>query len=410
MGFAINSIVNRSAVASGCPKSAPDVSVPTRTPVTSASQASATINQAASSCHETEDWSLSSARVIALVPAHNEEQGIAQTVEGLRSQARVPDEIVVVADNCTDDTVKIARAYGTTVFETVGNTDKKAGALNQALRQYLPGLDDDDLLLIQDADSILDPLFIRNAEWHLDRAPNLGAVGGVFSGGPGGGFVGHLQRNEYARYARDVYRLNGKCLVVTGTAALFRAKTLRHVVRARLEGALPSGDGNGGVYDTSVLTEDNELSFALMTLDYDILSPAECRLVTEVMPTWRELWNQRLRWKRGAIENCFQYGFTNVTAPYWGRQLLTLLGVLVTFAYLGSIIYALVIDHGLFIHPFWMGVTAVFILERIVTIRYRGWRYMALAATMYELTVDLFLQVVHAKAYLDAALNRKKAW
>jgi len=348
--------------------------------------------------------------VFALVPAHDEEECLAQTIRSLRDQVHAPDAILVVADNCTDGTVGIARALGADVFETVGNTHRKAGALNQALRRLLPALDDDDLVLVQDADSVLDPLFIRNALWHLHRDPSLGVVGGVFSGGPGGGFVGHLQRNEYARYARDVYRLNGRCLVVTGTAALFRAGTLRRVSSARREGRLPQGDGLGGVYDTSVLTEDNELSFALLTLGYRISSPPECRLVTEVMPTWRQLWNQRLRWKRGAVENCFQYGITRVTRPYWGRQVLALLGVLATFAYLGSIVYALVIDRELLIHPFWMGVTAVFVLERILTVRYRGWRYMALAATMYELAADLFLQAVHAKAYLDIALNRKKAW
>jgi biofilm PGA synthesis N-glycosyltransferase PgaC len=46
----------------------------------------------------------------------------------------------------------------------------------------------------------------------------------------------------------------------------------------------------------------------------------------------------------------------------------------------------------------------------VVTVRLRGWRYMLAAATMYELVIDLFLQLVHAKAYTDAALNRKKAW
>lgn len=410
MGFATNSIFNHPAVASVCPESGPDETAPTDTPVTPAPGASLTSEVSRLPCSEEGDESRPPVRIVAVVPAHNEEQGLAQTIECLRRQSRAADEILVVADNCTDDTVHIALAQGVEVFETVDNADKKAGALNQALGHLLPTLDDDDLVLVQDADSILDPLFIRNAMWHLDHSPTLGAVGGVFSGGPGGGFVGHLQRNEYARYARDVYRLNGKCLVVTGTAALFRVKTLRRVSAARHDGVLPPGDGRGGVYDTSVLTEDNELSFALMTLGYDILSPAECRLVTEVMPTWRQLWNQRLRWKRGAVENCFQYGITKVTAPYWGRQLLTLLGVLVTFAYLGSIVYALVIDHGLFIHPFWLGVTAVFILERIVTVRLRGWRYMALAATMYEITVDIFLQLVHAKAYFDAALSRKKAW
>ncbi|MGA8789257.1 MAG: glycosyltransferase family 2 protein [Paenarthrobacter sp.] len=348
--------------------------------------------------------------VTVLVPAHNESAGITETLTSLNNQTRRPDRIIVVADNCTDDTESLALAQGVEVLRTVGNKDKKAGALNFALSELLPDADPEDLILVQDADSQLALDFIENATKNLLADELLGAVGGVFSGGPGGGFVGHLQRNEYARYARDVKRLHGKCLVVTGTAALFRVKTLRDVVSARLVGTLPPGNGKGGVYDTSVLTEDNELSFALLTLGYRIASPSNCTLVTEVMPTWRELWAQRLRWKRGAVENCVQYGWTKITRPYWGRQFLSMIGVMVTLAYFGSIIVAFTTGAGLNLHPFWIAVTAIFVLERIVTLRFRGWRYMLLAATMYETVIDMFLQAVHAKAYLDAALNRKKVW
>ncbi|MCF3138213.1 MULTISPECIES: glycosyltransferase family 2 protein [Micrococcaceae] len=348
--------------------------------------------------------------VTVLVPAHNESAGITETLVSLKNQTRRPDRIIVVADNCTDDTETLALAQGVEVLPTVGNKDKKAGALNFALSQLLPDADPEDLVLVQDADSQLALDFIENATANLLKDDLLGAVGGVFSGGPGGGFVGHLQRNEYARYARDVKRLHGKCLVVTGTAALFRVKTLRDVVAARLAGTLPPGNGKGGVYDTSVLTEDNELSFALLTLGYRIASPSNCTLVTEVMPTWRELWAQRLRWKRGAVENCVQYGWTKVTRAYWGRQFLSMIGVVVTIAYFGSIIFALTTGMGLNLQPFWIAVTGIFVLERIVTLRFRGWRYMLLAATMYETVIDIFLQAVHAKAYLDAALNRKKVW
>jgi cellulose synthase/poly-beta-1,6-N-acetylglucosamine synthase-like glycosyltransferase len=238
----------------------------------------------------------------------------------------------------------------------------------------------------------------------------MGAVGGTFRGDDGGGLVGHLQRNEYARYARDVRRLKGRCLVVTGTAAMFRAATLRRISEARLAGRLPRGDGQGGIYDTTVLTEDNELTFAILHLGYTVLSPAECTLTTEVMPTWRALWQQRLRWKRGAIENCFQYGVTGITWRYWGRQLLTLLGVLVTAAYLVSMAWSLAAEGGVHVQPLWLAVTGVFVVERVVTVRDRGWQRMLAAAAMYELVYDLFLQAVHAKAYLDAALGRERRW
>jgi biofilm PGA synthesis N-glycosyltransferase PgaC len=348
--------------------------------------------------------------ITVIIPAHNEAAGIAETLNSLKSQTVVPGRVIVVADNCTDTTEEISRAAGAEVVRTDGNSDKKAGALNFVLASLLPQCEPEDMILVQDADSQLSPDFIERSVSHLRADSRLGAVGGVFLGAGGGGFVGHLQRNEYARYARDVRRLHGKCLVVTGTAALFRARTLRDVVAARLDGSLPPGNGRGGVYDTSVLTEDNELSFALLTLKYRIRSPADCTLVTEVMPTWRELWAQRLRWKRGAVENCVQYGWTAVTRPYWGRQLLSVVGVLVTLAYVSTVAFALATGAGLHVQPFWLAVTGVFVIERIVTVRLRGWRYMLAAATMYELVIDLFLQVVHAKAYADAVFNRKKAW
>ncbi|MDQ1136143.1 biofilm PGA synthesis N-glycosyltransferase PgaC [Microbacterium sp. SORGH_AS 1204] len=345
--------------------------------------------------------------LVAALPAHNEEAGIAAAIQGLQNQTSPPDHIVVIADNCTDRTVEIARAHGAEVFITTGNTHKKAGALNQFLAEALPHLREDDLVLVQDADSALDPDFLEIARKNLRG--KIGAVGGVFRGSEGGGFVGHLQRNEYARYARDVQRLGGKCLVVTGTAAVMKAGMLRQIGAARLAGELPAGDGRGGVYDTSVLTEDNELTFAIRHLGYDVLSPAGCTLVTEIMPTWTDLWKQRLRWKRGAVENCVQYGVTRITWPYWGRQLLTMTGCVITYVYLATIVYA-VFFNSFTVQPFWLGVTAIFVIERIVTVRHRGWRYMLAAGLMYELVIDLFLQIVHTKAYLDALTRRRRDW
>jgi cellulose synthase/poly-beta-1,6-N-acetylglucosamine synthase-like glycosyltransferase len=349
-------------------------------------------------------------KLIVLVPAHDEAQGISQSVTALWQQTYRPTMVVVIADNCRDETARLAAQAGAYVFTTFGNQRKKAGALNQVIAQLLPQLTADDFVAVVDADSVLDPHFLNHALAKLGADRRLGAVGGVFRGSSGSGFVGHLQRNEYVRYARDVARLNGKCLVVTGTAAVFRAGTLQEVSRARLSGRLPAGDGAGGVYDTTVLTEDNEMTFALRHLGYTVLSPKECSLVTEVMGTWRDLWRQRLRWKRGAVENCFQYGITRVTWRYWGRQLVTLLGVLTTFAYLGSLGYSVGVYREIHVQPFWLAVSSIFVVERVVTIRDRGWKFMLASATMYELVLDIFLQFVHAKAYADFIFRRERNW
>jgi hypothetical protein len=68
--------------------------------------------------------------------------------------------------------------------------------------------------------------------------------------------------------------------------------------------------------------------------------------------------------------------------------------------------------YGIFtVQPLWLAVTGIFIAERIVTVRARGPLQMALAATLLvEMTFDVFLQGVHAKAIWDTVLNNQRSW
>lgn len=43
-----------------------------------------------------------------LIIAHNEEKHIRECIESILSQTQEADEIVLIAHNCTDNTVKIA--------------------------------------------------------------------------------------------------------------------------------------------------------------------------------------------------------------------------------------------------------------------------------------------------------------
>ncbi len=345
--------------------------------------------------------SLGESEVVVLIPAHNEEGCIAGALRSVWAQERAPDRVVVVADNCADRTAEVARSWGAEVFETVGNRHKKAGALNQALKGILPELDDGDAVLVMDADSFLDGGFVRHALRKLSGG-KYGGVGGTFSGREGGGFVGMLQRNEFARYARDVNRKKGKVLCLTGTAALLRVGALKGIAASR---------SSGEVYDTEVLTEDFELTLRLGHLGYGVVSPKECTLSTEVMESWGDLARQRLRWKRGAVENLIQYGLTRVTLEHWARQLVTLLGIVVTALYLSTLFWALAVQHSLHFYPVWIAVTLVFVVERAVSVRRRGWKMSLLASTLFvEMPFDLFLQAVHLKAYWQAIFKAERSW
>ncbi|MYS87840.1 glycosyltransferase [Streptomyces sp. SID5474] len=346
-------------------------------------------------------------RITALVPAHNEEAQIAETIQSLYGQRRPPETIIVIADNCSDRTVEIARSMGVQVYETVDNKHKKAGGLNQVIDRILPGLGPADAVLVMDADSTLGPEFLSHGLERLATG-KYGAVGGTFTGKPGGGFVGMLQRNEYARYVRDVERLQGKALVLTGTATLFRALTLQEVVAARATHELP---GAAHVYDTRVLTEDNELTLGILHLGLRIVCPPKCTLMTEVMSTWSDLFQQRLRWKRGALENLTDYGWTHITRTYWGRQLLSLIGLLVIGIYLGSLLLSLLLTGQVRIQPVWMVVTLVFSVERAVSVRKRGPLQVVLGALIVvEMAFDLYLQAAQAKAFWDAIRRKERKW
>lgn len=354
-----------------------------------------------------------------MVPCYNRDDQLPATLESILRQTSPPDTIVVIPNNYQPGSqlAAIGRSYGAEVFDLPRCEGKKAGALNAWFDRHLSNYAPDDLIMVMDADSILDPEFLTNAIGYIQQG--YAACGGVFTGKPGGGFVGMLQRNEYARYARDVARKQGKTLVLTGTATVFTAACLSAVVEGRRQGIIPArrrgmplpASKQPHVYDTEVLTEDNELTFALLHLGFKIIAPAECRLQTEVMTTWRALWKQRHRWKRGAIENNLQYGLTRHTAKYWALQLWGLIGIAVTALYLSTLLVAIAVYHQLHIYVLWLIVSAVFMLERAVSVKARGWKMVILASLLVvEMGFDLCLQAVHAKALIDAARRSNKTW
>lgn len=347
-------------------------------------------------------------RVTVLIPAHNEEYSLPQTLMALGKQTRQPDRVIVLADNCSDRTVAIAQEMGHEVFETVQNKSKKGGALNQVLSKLLPLLSDTDVILVMDADTTIGAKFIEVAAGRLEADPELSAVGGIFYGESGHGLIGQFQRNEYSRYSKQIRARHGRVFVLTGTATMFRSAALLDVAAAR--GIFIPGNP-GQVYDTSALTEDNELTLALKSLGASMVSPQECTVVTELMPMWRNLWHQRQRWQRGALENLGAYGVTRATIRYWGQQLGLGYGtVAFNFAIWLMIFTALAMDQVV-LFPFWTAVGSVFLVERVATAWNTGWRGRVLAVTLIpELLYEMFLQAVFINSLFNISIGRQATW
>jgi cellulose synthase/poly-beta-1,6-N-acetylglucosamine synthase-like glycosyltransferase len=318
-------------------------------------------------------------RVVVLIPAHNEAAAIDATVASLRRQTRPPERIIVVADNCTDDTEDLALLHGAEVMATVGNTARKAGALNQALCRVLPYLQPWDFLLMMDADSQLDLDWIRRAVDALTRDRRLGGVCGTYTGEPGPGLLLQLQRNEFVRASRMIGR-RSDLWVLSGTGTMFRASVLREVARERGQ-TLPGIPGE--FYSSMSITEDYEITLALKSLGYRCLCAPGCTATTELMPTWRHLFRQRLRWQSGTLTALRRYGITRATWAHWARQAFFYGRYFSQLACWAIIAWSLITHPGLTVQPWVLGMTLAIYLERVITAWKAGPKGLVLAAMLF---------------------------
>ena len=108
-------------------------------------------------------------RIAVLIAARNEENVIGQLLDSIHAQKNYPMDhvdIYVGADNCTDDTARVARERGAIVFERHDTVHVGKGyVLNEMLQRIKrPGRKHYDAYLVLDADNILDPNFISEIE------------------------------------------------------------------------------------------------------------------------------------------------------------------------------------------------------------------------------------------------------
>ena len=98
-------------------------------------------------------------RLVIVVPAHNESRSLLRTVHSLQREVAGdgPARIVVVADNCSDDTAAVARSAGVEVLERLDAGRRGKG---YALRHAFDSLPDADAFIVVDADTDAEPGFL----------------------------------------------------------------------------------------------------------------------------------------------------------------------------------------------------------------------------------------------------------
>jgi cellulose synthase/poly-beta-1,6-N-acetylglucosamine synthase-like glycosyltransferase len=333
------------------------------------------------------------ARIVALIPAHNEEEQIAQTLESVRAQTHPVDRVVVIADNCTDRTAEIAAAAGAEVLPTIDNRAKKAGALNQAMRRITTDLESWDYVLQMDADTMLHPEFVASAIAELEADTQLAGVCARFLTKPSRGFLAWLQRMEYQRLDRHTAHRRDKIHCLSGTATLLR----RHVLPQR-------------PWDERSLVEDYALTLDLLERGWRVKRADESIAWTETKPTLHEFWRQRLRWAQGTLEELVRRGWSrhtrkNALAHVWAYFVVTLRWLWL------SLIVSSAIFTGFAFAWIWLLPLPIILAERVRSVWPLGWKARLLAASwIADETYQLLWEAYMLHALWASWRKRAVAW
>lgn len=172
-------------------------------------------------------------RLAVLVPAHDEGAGLIPTLRAAAAQLAPGDRLLVVADNCTDDTAAVARAHGAEAVERA-DPDRRGKGYALAFGRDFLRADPPAVVVVLDADCLPRPdalarLAVAGRDRPAQAANRLAAPPGA---GPDRQVAAFAFLVKNLARPLGLGRLGGPCsLSGTGTSypwAVFRDAPLAH--------------------------------------------------------------------------------------------------------------------------------------------------------------------------------------
>lgn len=238
-------------------------------------------------------------RFAVIISARNESAVIGQLLNSIENQTYSKElvDVYLIADNCTDNTADIAREHGANVYirnnlELIG----KGYALDFALKKMMADgvFDNYDAFMVFDADNILEPDYIEQmnkvfSQGHRVITSYRNSKNFDDNWITGGYSIWFLRESKYLNNAR--MNLHTSCSI-SGTGFL-----VHHDIFAE----------NGG-WKHHTLTEDIEFTIDSVTKGERIAYCPDAVLYDEQPITFKQSWNQRLRWAKGFYQVFAKYG------------------------------------------------------------------------------------------------------
>ena len=226
-----------------------------------------------------------------LIPAHNEEVVIGNTIEAMLKLQYPKDKltIMVINDGSKDRTKEIIESYAARDPRVVlynvpeGQGGKgKSRALNLGVKQV-----QSEVIAIYDADNTPDPMALHYLVASLITNKELGAVIGKFR-------TVNKNTNMLTRFI-NIETLSFQSMLQAGRWELHNIATLPGTNLVLWKWLIDELEG----WDEEALTEDSELSIRIYELGYKIKFCPYALTYEQEPETWKVWIGQRVRWVRG---------------------------------------------------------------------------------------------------------------
>ncbi|MET9472382.1 bifunctional polysaccharide deacetylase/glycosyltransferase family 2 protein [Streptomyces sp. NPDC002922] len=226
--------------------------------------------------------------VSVIVPAYNEKECIANTLNSLAASTH-PIEIVVVDDGSTDGTAEIAESLGLPNVRVIRQPNAgKPAALNNGVRHARY-----DIVVMMDGDTVFEPDTVQRLVQPFGD-PEVGAVAGNAKVGNRTTMIGAWQHIEYVmgfNLDRRMYDLLRCMPTIPGAIGAFRRDAVL---------------GVGGMSEDT-LAEDTDITIALHRAGWRVVYAEHARAWTEAPASLGQLWRQRYRWSYGTMQALWKH-------------------------------------------------------------------------------------------------------
>lgn len=231
--------------------------------------------------------------VSILVPCHNEDENLRETIAALDKQNYPDFEIIAINDGSTDGTVglldKLLLKYPRLRVVHLAENQGKPTALRMGAMAS-----PHEFLICIDGDAILDTNATGWIMQHFTASSRVGAVTGNPRVRTRSTLLGKIQVGEFSSIIgliKRAQRIYGRVFTVSGVVAGFRKSALHEV----------------DYWSRDAITEDIDVSWKLQLRGWDIRFESNALCWILMPETLRGLWRQRLRWAQGGVEVFTRY-------------------------------------------------------------------------------------------------------